>query len=176
MPPNVWDGVGGQAAGSTAGSWVVGNALDPNPTNITSGVQWQYNPAFGTYRCPVDRSLAKDGHTERLRSYSLLNNLGAGPFSFGPAALHDRHRGGQLTKPSSVLAFVCEDADSINDGIFYVYPSPATEWKDYPGTRHSSGTTLSFADGHTEYWKWRSSIQPDDIEDLQRVQLAIPDP
>src|SRR5882672_5992200 len=27
MPPNLWDGVPGMAAGSLAGSWVVGNAL-----------------------------------------------------------------------------------------------------------------------------------------------------
>jgi prepilin-type processing-associated H-X9-DG protein len=176
MPPNIWDGVRGQDAGSAVGSWVVGNALDPNPTNIQAGVQWAYNPSPGVYHCPLDKSLAKDGATPRIRSYSLLNYLGASPLDFGPTASRNKQRGNQLIKPSSVLAFACEDADSINDGIFFVYPSPATEWKDYPGSRHAAGTTFSFADGHAEYWKWRSGSQPNDSEDLQRVQVAIPDP
>ena len=176
MPPNIWDGVHGQDAGSAIGSWVVGNALSPDPTNIQQGVQWQYNSSLGVYHCPVDTSLAKGGNAQRLRSYSLLNYLGASPLDVGPTASRNKERGTQLTKPSSVLAFVCEDADSINDGIFFVYPSPATEWKDYPGSRHSSGSNFSFADGHVEYWKWQSGSQPNDTEDLQRVQDALPEP
>ena len=43
MPPNLWDGVHGPAAGSAEGSWVVGNAFDNSPTNIMRGVQWRYN-------------------------------------------------------------------------------------------------------------------------------------
>lgn len=46
MPPNHWDGVGGQNAGSAPGSWVVGNARELSPTNIQLGVQWRYNPQF----------------------------------------------------------------------------------------------------------------------------------
>jgi prepilin-type N-terminal cleavage/methylation domain-containing protein/prepilin-type processing-associated H-X9-DG protein len=175
MPPNVWDGVPGKHAGSAPGSWVVGNALDPSPTNIQQGVQWQYNASLPTYHCPLDTSLAMDHTTPRLRSYSLLNYLGAGAIDFGVTAPYNKHHGNELKKPSAVMAFVCEDADSINDGIFLVYPSPATEWKDYPGSRHDQGTTLSFADGHVEYWKWKSA-QPNDTEDLQRVQSAIPAP
>jgi prepilin-type N-terminal cleavage/methylation domain-containing protein/prepilin-type processing-associated H-X9-DG protein len=37
--------------------------------------------------------------------------------------------------------------------VHYLYP----RWKDFspPPVRHSDGTTLSMADGHTEYWKWK---------------------
>jgi len=175
MPPNIWDGVPGKLAGSAPGSWVVGNALDSSPTNIQQGVQWQYNPSLPIYHCPLDTSLAKDHTTLRVRSYSLLNYLGAGAIDFGVTAPYNKHRGNELKKPSAVMAFICEDADSINDGIFFVYPAPATEWKDYPGSRHAQGTTLSFADGHGEYWKWKSA-QPNDTEDLARVQAAIPEP
>src|SRR5260221_11256376 len=34
MPPNSWDHVGGDAAGGTIDSWVVGNARDVSSTNI----------------------------------------------------------------------------------------------------------------------------------------------
>ena len=54
MPPNIWDGTSGQQAGSKVGSWVVGNALSPSPTNIQSGVLWPLNPSLGIYHCPTD--------------------------------------------------------------------------------------------------------------------------
>ena len=28
------------------------------------------------------------------------------------------------------------------------------QWWDGPPIRHSNGTTVSFADGHSEHWKW----------------------
>ena len=27
-------------------------------------------------------------------------------------------------------------------------------WKDLPPLRHGNGTNFSYADGHSEYWKW----------------------
>ena len=29
------------------------------------------------------------------------------------------------------------------------------QWWDPVSARHSNGTTLSFADGHSEYWQWK---------------------
>lgn len=57
---------------------------------------------------------------------------------------------------------------------------------DPPPVRHGEGTTFSFADGHSEYWKWRDkrtidygrlvpgtdSIQPGN-PDLHQVQKAV---
>jgi len=177
MPPNVWDGAPGRDAGSAPGSWVVGNALrDTSPTNIQAGVQWPCNPSLGIYSCPADNSLANDGKTPRLRSYSLLNYLGADPdIGSDIYVSRDKLKGSQLRQPAAVLAFVCEDADSINDGIFLVAPPPDDSWRDMPGSRHARGCTFSFADGHVEYWKWKSN-PPDETNDLARVQAALPEP
>ena len=30
-------------------------------------------------------------------------------------------------------------------------------WIDFAGTRHNDGCVLSFADGHSELWKWKES-------------------
>ena len=176
MPPNIWDGVPGPAAGSAPGSWVVGNALENSPTNIVAGVQWPCNSSLGIYRCPSDRSLANDNATRRFRSYSLLNYLGADPNFPSPDYGRNRQKGGQLKNHSTVLAFVCEDDGSINDGIFLVEPAPSAQWRDMPATRHSQGCNFSFADGHMEHWKWKSNDLLNDAPDLARVQAALPEP
>jgi prepilin-type N-terminal cleavage/methylation domain-containing protein/prepilin-type processing-associated H-X9-DG protein len=176
MPPNHWDGVPGQSAGSSPGSWVVGNALETTADGIEQGVQWRYHPVLAIYHCPSDRSLASDGVTPRFRSYSLLNYLGAIPELSGITASRDKQRGSQLKTTSAVMAFACEDSYSINDGILFVYPPPGTEWKDVPSSRHSQGCTFSFVDGHVEYWKWKSTGEPNTEQDLTRVQACLPAP
>jgi len=176
MPPNVWDGVPGDDAGSAAGSWVTGNAhRDLSPTNLQAGVQWSYNPSPGIYHCPADRSLCNDHQTPRLRSYSLLNYLGSASDETSLYFSRTKHKGSQLRNTSTLLAFACEDADTINDGIFLVDPPSSPFWRDLPSARHSGGGTFSFTDGHVEYWKWHTT-PPDETNDLARVQSALPEP
>jgi prepilin-type N-terminal cleavage/methylation domain-containing protein/prepilin-type processing-associated H-X9-DG protein len=176
MPPNLWDGVHGQAAGSARGSWVVGNALDSSPTNIQAGVQWRYNSALGIYHCPADTSLTAGGAILRYRSYSLLNYLGGDPQdTTSMYASRIKEKGSQLKQASNIIAFDCEDAGTINDGILLVAPPPYGQWQDQPGFRHTQGGIFSFADGHVEYWKWKSD-PPDEEGDLARVQAGLPEP
>ncbi len=177
MPPNLWDGVPHADAGSAPGSWVVGNARENSPTNIQNGVQWRYNPALAIYHCPADSSRSTDGTTTRFRSYSLLNFLGGDPNGeLSPDSTRNKQKGSDLKQTSAVLAFACEDADSINDGILFENPPSNPQWFDLPSSRHAQGCVFSFADGHVEYWKWKSSDLSDDPDDLARVQAALPDP
>jgi len=176
MPPNVWDGAPGDAAGSAPGSWVVGNAQrDASPTNIQAGVQWPFNPSLGIYHCPADRSLCVSNQTPRLRSYSLLNYLGPPADDTSIYSSRSKHKGTQLRNAATTMAFTCEDADSINDGIFLVDPAPSPAWHDLPAARHSRGDTFSFTDGHVEYWKWHAD-PADERDDLARAQAALPEP
>jgi prepilin-type processing-associated H-X9-DG protein len=186
MPPNIWNGVPAAAAGNTPGCWVVGNARVTSPTNIQNGVQWPYNPSLGVYHCPADRSLATNGKTLRFRSYSLLGFLGSDPNDDGPYSPWGKRKGSELKRTSSVLAFDCENEDSIEDGLLATYPAPSTQWLNMPGSRHNQGCTFSFADGHIEYWKWKAgtltflgrpqNAQPSELADLARVEAGVPDP
>ena len=71
-----------------------------------------------------------------------------------------------------------------NYAFSVVYNEP--RWRDKPPLRHGSGTNFSFADGHSEYWKWKdpltvkfgkdepgvSESQPGN-EDLLRLQKGM---
>lgn len=188
LPPNNWDGVPAQNAGCPPGCWVVGNARETTVTNLQRGVQWPYNPSLGTYRCPSDPAKANDGVTPRVRSYSLEGHLGAS--DTGPYAKWEKQKGVQLTRTSQLLAFVCENESSIEDGLLATYPPglpESSQWLNMPGSRHSKGTVLSFTDGHVEYWKWGpnsdmifrgrpQAATAGEMSDLQRVERGVPDP
>jgi prepilin-type N-terminal cleavage/methylation domain-containing protein/prepilin-type processing-associated H-X9-DG protein len=185
MPPNLWDGVAAENAGCLPGCWVVGNAREPNGTNIQRGVQWSYNPSLGTYHCPADPAKSKDGSVPRVRSYSMDGYLGA--YDTGANSRYNKQKGSQILKTTDVFVFDCENEDSIEDGLLAFYPEPSTEWLNMPGNRHSRGCIFSFADGHVEFWRWRpaaamkfigrpQAATPGELPDLQRVQRALPEP
>jgi prepilin-type processing-associated H-X9-DG protein len=64
--------------------------------------------------------------------------------------------------PSRAFVFIDEREDGINDGWFIVDMSGFSPQNpnaytivDYPADRHNRGVNLSFADGHTETWRWK---------------------
>ncbi len=171
VPPNEIE-----APTSLVGSWILGNVQnDITTSNIENGVLFRYNTSLGIYKCPAEKGVVvRGGQTyPRNRSYSMCNHVGKGGQKFG-----------DILKPPPVKAFVFidEDSKSIEDGNFGARSYPSEEWGNSPGKRHNNGATLSFADGHVEYWKWRSSspmfrrgtAKRDEIPDLRRLQHAIP--
>jgi prepilin-type processing-associated H-X9-DG protein len=53
-------------------------------------------------------------------------------------------------------AFVDQGQTPI-DSYCVDYLSPKWSWRSPPTINHRDGMTLSMADGHAEYWKWKSS-------------------
>lgn len=102
--------------------------------------------------------MAVDGKTARLRSYTLIGFLGCPPIPASPDALRFKTRVRELKRPASLLAFVCENEDSIEDGLLAFYAAPSTQWLNLPTSRHGQGGTFSFVDGHVEYWRWKSGM------------------
>jgi prepilin-type N-terminal cleavage/methylation domain-containing protein/prepilin-type processing-associated H-X9-DG protein len=184
MPPNTWDHVGGDAAGGTPDSWVVGNARDVSPTNIQRGALFRYNPSLGIYHCPADRSVTIGGNQLRFRSYSLECYIGG--YEQLDGSMHYRVKGSQLIKPppAKVFMFIDEDDQSIEDGTLAIRGSPDNTWNNLPASRHNNGPVLSFGDGHVEHWRWKAGFiryvsrpqaaRPNELDDLRRLQDAIP--
>ncbi len=140
---------------------------DPNG----KGALWPYLGDIDVYRCPAGRS----GHFltyEAVSSANVSNLDGAimnsavyltgircgsypansvGRTVLRLVRLHDIVSPG----PSARAVFVGVGQTRSNP-VFVPYSRPA--WggpgKVAPPIHHASGATLSFADGHAEYWKW----------------------
>jgi prepilin-type processing-associated H-X9-DG protein len=52
--------------------------------------------------------------------------------------------------PGARMVFICDGDLRVAFGEFYEEP----RWHSPPPVYHRDGTTVSFADGHSEYWKW----------------------
>jgi prepilin-type N-terminal cleavage/methylation domain-containing protein/prepilin-type processing-associated H-X9-DG protein len=188
MPENKMTGVGVLGCASTTNSWVVGNTqASADPSFIRMGSIYSYTPNPGVYHCPADNSTVFDTSTPRTRSYSMDAYLNGG--------VDVRINGGYLPGvaikasdlgpiPSAVFVFLDENAATIEDGVFLLYPAPADFWQNGPAHRHNQGDNLSFADGHCEHWRWKypvgiqsngqTAANAQDLEDLQRLQAALP--
>jgi prepilin-type processing-associated H-X9-DG protein len=166
---------------SPANSWVTGNAaLDTNPATITSGSIYSYVKSVPTYRCPVDRSVVLGSVIPTLRSYSLSCYMG-GPEEDMDQGVNPLQQFSQIQKSSATLTFIDEDISTMDDGHF-LYSTTVQHWLNVPSWRHQNGDTLAFADGHAEYWKWRSALPAPNIlagglltdpaarQDLMRLQ------
>lgn len=162
-------------------NWVAGRAdLDTTPVNIVNGALFKYTPALAVYHCPSDHALVQGTTTQRFRSYSMSYPWMAGDNSaWGYQHVNYKESDIRYPAPSLASVFFDESAITINNCGLGIRPAGAGGWWDLPGSRHSKGCTISFADGHTEIWHWldpyvltgSSSATPD--RDLARVQASV---
>jgi prepilin-type N-terminal cleavage/methylation domain-containing protein/prepilin-type processing-associated H-X9-DG protein len=175
-------------------SWVIGDPrVEKSLDYITNGLLYPYTKTTAIYRCPGDQSTVNGQRDlQRTLSYALDLYLGhSDPPASGlwnPKRL--KKKSAQLVSPPPAKVFVFGDVHeaSIEDGLFRVttdFSDLLNQWFTVPTDRHAQGGTLSFADGHVEYWKWRirknplkgrTALKGPDLEDLRRMQAVLPDP
>ena len=143
-------------------------------TGIKRSPLFKYVGGTGVYKCPADHYLTglqrAAGFTARPRSYSM--NCYFGPYNptWTSSANEFYPNYTQFLKltmvplPSTLYVTLDEHPDSINDGYFDNYASPnintwsSQNWNDLPASYHAGACGFSFADGHSEVHKWRSSV------------------
>ena len=201
LPPNdfvYWVNTAGQFTNGV--SWCPGiTRHDTNTINIENGLLFPYNRSTAIYHCPSDRSTVElpDGtklDQPRTRSYNMNGTIACRSTPWVPMF----KKFDEILNPSPVQLFVFIEPhqDSIFDAHFgirfaaridedngTVRTEPADAWGDLPTDRHTRGLNLSFADGHVEYWRWRSPKryqywgQPaeneQDLSDLRRLQEGV---
>jgi len=184
---NGWSFRGSGVPESPTNSWVTGNAsLDSDPATITSGTIYPDVKNIQSYRCPADVSTVLGTTVPVLRSYSLSCYLGGPSEDADQFGVNPVYRTSQILKPSTTFTFLEEDISTIDDGHF-LFSTAVSKWFNLPSWRHDHGDTLAFADGHLEYWRWRSNLpsgtyfttgayetDPSALEDIGRLQLAAP--
>jgi prepilin-type N-terminal cleavage/methylation domain-containing protein len=183
LASNDWDYRSSSVAESPSNSWVTGNAaLDISPATITAGTIYPFVKNASSYKCPTDRSLIENTAAPTQRSYSLSCFMGGPQSDSDNWDVQPMSRTSQIRNTSTALTFIEEDISTIDDGHF-LYSDTIEAWFNMPAWRHAHGTTLAFADGHQEYWKWRSGLtgetyfqsgtqaaDPDALEDIHRLQ------
>lgn len=147
-------------------AWVLGNAqtvpqdpayseLDPGQSDttnvacITRGTLYPYTGSTQIYRCPLDRR--DEGGRPYVRNYSM--NSWMNGLSFSDPSRNVYVRESDIPSVSRLFVFIDEDPQSVNDALFLVFMDPGGDLNDIPSRAHKKSYPLSFADGHTEFFK-----------------------
>jgi prepilin-type N-terminal cleavage/methylation domain-containing protein len=146
--------------------WVRGDMTRPleavNEEFIRQGKLFPYAPNPSVYRCPSDNGVIAEGKlVQNVRSYSMNCFMGGrsaeAPLIPSSAAGYKPFfaKDSEIPRPSEMWVMMDEDERSIDDGFFVIDPN-ARIWFDLPAVspdRHRSCYGLSFADGHSDFWK-----------------------
>ena len=74
----------------------------------------------------------------------------------------------EIYNPAPAYRLVFIDEGHMTPDAYAVYYRQET-WFDSPPVRHGDGTTLSYADGHAEHWKWRGTDTIKHARDEERT-------
>ena len=149
------------------------------------GPLWPYLRDIDVYRCPRGRT----GHALTYTTVVAANGIQVeGTYvpdsgdeemtTFGERAGSTVLKLTRLTdivSPGAAQRAVFIDTGQTPAGNeFYVhYLQPMWKWFSPPPIRHAGGATLSMADGHAEYWKWKGRETVDMPRELMPVRDAF---
>jgi prepilin-type N-terminal cleavage/methylation domain-containing protein/prepilin-type processing-associated H-X9-DG protein len=121
--------------------------------HIKEGLLFPYVKNIRLYRCPT-------GIRGELVTYSTMASMAGDKPHKTTGATEDMvfTNRSEIRRPSERFVFV-DDGKCPGTGNTSVSPwdvgYTVSMWHDKPAVRHSNGTTWSFADGHSEYHKWK---------------------
>ena len=156
----------GQAAKD---SWIDGTRrigpfedIRPDMTNtavISEGLLFQYNTSLAIYQCPQDKRwpLDKTPFVRRNRSYSIQGRHNSDVDFVHTTRYPDYKKLSQINwpGPSENMVFVDEKAYTLDDGYFAIpVGNGGFHWQNSPAARHNCSGVFSFADGHSESYKF----------------------
>jgi len=109
---------------------------------VRAGALFPYTKNVKLYRCPV-------AFRGEIRTYSVVD------------AMNCRDKEGMLMlkmrteiKRAGERCVFVDDSDATSVHGWTVHYN-INAWHDEPPLRHGNGANWSFADGHSEYWKWK---------------------
>jgi prepilin-type N-terminal cleavage/methylation domain-containing protein/prepilin-type processing-associated H-X9-DG protein len=117
---------------------------------IRNGALWPYTKDVKLYKCPT-------GRRGQALTYAIMFSMNAvnHPWTQGVRGAHVKKRS-EITNPSPAYRLVFIDEGYMTSDAYAVYYREEY-WFDSPPVRHGDGATLSFADGHSDHWKWKGT-------------------
>jgi len=129
-------------------SWVYWPGRDASEEaridGIQSGLLFPYCPNIKLYKCPT----GVRGEVVTYAAVDSMNGHDAIPGAEGQV-LKNRV---QIRRPGQRAVYLDEGRLSPTSWTVWY---DQERWWDQITARHGDGTNLSFADGHSEYWKWK---------------------
>jgi prepilin-type processing-associated H-X9-DG protein len=115
---------------------------------IEQGALWPYLKDHDIYKCPT-------GRRGEALTYAIMFSMNAVNHTptQGVRGAHIKERT-EIYNPAPAQRIVFIDEGWMTPDAFAVHYDQETWWDD-PPVRHGDGSTLSFADGHSEHWKWK---------------------
>ena len=145
--------------------WSSGMTEKEKERAIRQGALWPYTKELRLYKCPTVNKIVRSGSQEKiLRTYSVSDSMNCKDWPNMNAKMIKK----RLDIPNPAYRIVFVDDGGTNPsalGGWTVYVQEE-RWWDPPPVRHGDGTTFSFADGHSDYHKWKD---PRTIEFGKRV-------
>ncbi|UCD49917.1 MAG: hypothetical protein JSW27_20600 [Phycisphaerales bacterium] len=144
---------------------------DVQREEIRRGALWPYLEELNLYRCP-------SGYKGEMLNYTIVDAMyglsrsgtssGGGGARIGDTVLWIQNLNEIITPGADERMVFIDEGWVAPDSFSTHYRYEA--WWDAPPVRHNDGTTVSFADGHAEYWQWKG---PDTIEHGRRNDRAL---
>ncbi|XAL99477.1 prepilin-type N-terminal cleavage/methylation domain-containing protein [Phycisphaeraceae bacterium D3-23] len=150
------NGIGPDITGFTPrNNWVQRQDRSGSPTEFRSdlerGAMWDYmQEAEDVYLCPSDTR-------DYIRSYSINNFLNGWIPGWTGGMIDPAREGDLIPKPTET--FLMLDEADPRGAVINSYEGTAWgssqqyTWSDWPVDFHFTGTPLSFADGHVEFYR-----------------------
>jgi prepilin-type N-terminal cleavage/methylation domain-containing protein len=149
---------------------------------IENGALWDFIRNPKVYRCPA-------GQVGHMVNYAIVDSMNGTAQTNTRADQVWANNRGDLTKTHNKLVFL--DIGRIRNSSYHVYYHQGL-WHDPPSIRHRDGVTVSYADAHSVYIKWKSipetvtwgrnddrpdpdrqPTSPEGIMDLQQFQKEV---
>ena len=113
---------------------------------IRAGTLWDYIKEEGVYKCPM-------GRKDQEATYAIIDSMNGCTIGrdHGSPFVSNKM---SINKPSERMVFI--DEGWITPDSFAVHYIKELWWDD-PPVRHSKGVTISFADGSSNYHKWKGT-------------------
>lgn len=141
---------------TSTGCWVYwpgrGASRQQRIQGIEDGLLFQYCPNVKLYKCPT-------GIIDELVTYAIVDAMNGYDAIPGAAGKILKTRM-EIRSPGGRAVFL--DEGRLSPASWTIW-SDRERWWDQITARHGDGTNFSFADGHSEYWKW---------EDPRTIELA----